>query len=635
MRIVASSSIRKMLDPGLTFVLLLTLFNIVPIAESPGPADGSGAFEVLRWLPLASLLACGGGMYLFCRRRSGGLGAALAGLLYAYSPYLTVAEAYARGVYPEWLAFALFPLLLWRIDALRDQPSPANFAAVFLLQISLSSAQDSMALLLTAIAIAWVSFETAIQRFNREASQMSAWSGLLALLAVLLGIAASATFWLPALLESGSPPAEKLANAGLLDEDREFLGLRDLLLPAPIQDAAAINGLGERRVLGSAQWMAALMGALGAAALYIRSYRTRHPQTFLGAAYFGALALTLICLMTPSAAEIWAGLLSSQLLEFPGRLLGPLAACLAIVASMNGIWLEGLARRYQVGLIALAIALPIVTAIPLLYAPEWRRTQLEPSTSLYQEAAMDGDQRGASAADDSHPRDAQSARTHDFALMVSAASIVGLCLALWFLRNQDQTVLPYGSNAGLSGSSLLGILLGGGIALLTFAFTFREGIAWFKSPPGEALPAQVRLKYTLEDSLQLLGYDLSGEAWRAGETLALSAYWLALEDAEADFSSFLYLSQGGGQVARSQRQPPGGRPIKDWRRPGGYVVDRYMMLIPGDLPAGDYDLMLGLTLCQWKPAAGCDAGSEPIARDESGELARDGIKLASIRVDAG
>ena len=65
------------------------------------------------------------------------------------------------------------------------------------------------------------------------------------------------------------------------------------------------------------------------------------------------------------------------------------------------------------------------------------------------------------------------------------------------------------------------MLLGGALALLSLLITFREGVAWHKSPPGQALPAQVQALITLNDGLQLLGYDLNSEAFRPGDPLAV------------------------------------------------------------------------------------------------------------------
>ena len=792
MRLGFLDRIRRKLDPGLTLVLLLTLFNIAPLASNPGLPKGNdtlfhsfraaemwrsweqgllapswaegfylgygsplfhfyasltyyltsilrfllrlGALDALRWLLLGSLLACSGGMYLFCRRRSGPLGAVMAGLLYVYSPYLMFTEAYARGAYPELLAFALFPLLLWRVDALRDKPSAIGFLAVVLLQIALINAHNLMAPILTGIAVAWVAFETAIQRFNREASQLQARGGLLALLAMLLGVSGSAAFWLPLLLESDSVHLENLVVAGVLDYSQHFTRMGDLLSSSPIHDAGALNGLRGLRTLGVAQWILALAGALAAGALYIRGYRSRHPQTFLGAAFFALLALALLFLMTPASAGVWAGLPPLRFLQFPWRLLGPAAACLAIVGGMNGLWLERLNSRYRTGAIAVCIAVTIMTSIPLLYVPEWDHTSLDTSIAALHAEELTGNVMGATATNEFRPRHvhsmpsataalladyadgypidklnraslpngvsaeliknspqslswriraseafvaeiynyywlgwraeadgravAISPSAHhglitaalpagDYALRVylgsspardaasalSLLSIVGLLIALRILRKRRQTPRPYWSAAPMPRESLVGVLLGGGIALLTFAFTFREGIAWLNSPPGEAIPAQYQVRFTLDEGIQLLGYDLSGERLRAGDGLFVTAYWHALEETETDYSSFLHLSSGGPPHAQFDKLAPGDIPTSRWGNQG-YVLDQYELWLPADLPAGEYELNLGLYACELAPADGCGSGLRALVRGASGASVGDSVRLATIRVDA-
>ncbi len=688
----SSGGFHKFFDPGLLLTLLLALFNIVPLASNPGlpngadtlhhsirvaemwrgwehgllspnsagnsyrgydpltfPADASliyhllsaihfalglGVFDAIRWMLLLSLLACGGGMYLFCKRRCGRLGALIGGLLYVYSPYFMYTLAYARGAYPDLLAFALFPLLLWRIDALRDRPSASNFFWVFLLQLALIHAHNLVALTLTAIAAAWIVIETAIQRFNREASQMNGRSGLLALLALLLGALGAASLWLPVVVDSESLRMAPLANAGLLDHSANFVRLETRLSPAPINDAGAINGLRDLPILGVAQWIAALTGALGAALLYIGGYRTRHPQAFLGAAFFSLLSMALIFFTTPASLSIWESLRALQYLQIPGRLLGPLAACLAIVGCMNGIWLERIGRRYRIGAVALAVALPIVTIFPLLFVPEWRHTDAHTSIGAYYEEALAGRQLGAVIADELGLRDAPAKPAPDLAPAASVVSVLGLMVALWFLRRQQQMTRPYWTTPSLSRSSVVGIALGGGLALLTFAVTFREGIAWLNSPAGEALPAQIQRKYRLDDNLQLLGYDISDERLRPGETLDVNLYWYALTETDADFSSFLRLSSGGQPLAQIGKQHPGGRAVSQWWGPQGYIVDHYSLVLPMDLPAGNYELEAGLYTCARAPADDCGAGYRPTVRDVDGNLIGDSLKLGAIRVDA-
>ncbi len=661
-----SYRLRRLLDPGLLLALALTLFAAIPLTSNPGLPNGSdtllhshrlaemqrnwsegfflgngspilrfngsltyyltsilhllfklGASEALRLLLLLSLLMCSGGMYLFCKRRSGRLGALIAGLVYVYSPYLMYTEAYARGAYPELLAFALFPLLLWRIDALRDKPNAINFLLVCLLQVALINAHNLMALTLTAIAFAWVIFETLIQQFNGEASQMNARAGALAALAMLLGILATATFWQPILLESDSVQLEYLEELGFRGN---FVGLGALLSPPPISDAGAINGLRELRILGVAQWSLAVAGAVSALLLYIRGYRSRHPQAFLGTVFFALSALALVALMLPAAEGIWSGLRPLQFLQFPWRLLGPTAACLAIVASMNGLWLNRLVSRYQISTSALVIALPIVAVIPLLYVPEWRHDSLDAAIAGYQAA-------------ESAPLQLGSTPARDIAALVSMLAIALACIAAWLLRKTQHTPRPYWTAAPLSRTETMGVLLGGAIAILCLIISFREGVAWLNSPPGEALPAQFRRTYTLDGSLQLLGYDLDADVYQPGETLVFSAYWYAIEETGINFSSFLHVSTGGLPVARADKLHPADRAISEWWGPEGYIYDSYELQLPPDLPAGEYQLIIGLYTCELMPADDCGNGYRPTVTDANGEVIGDSIALTTIRVE--
>ena len=467
--------LRRHLDAGLLLTLALTLFLVLPLASNPGLPNGHdtkihsyraaemlrswqhglvfptwaegmtfgygspmfhfyarltyfltaimqslfslAALDALRWLLLVCLFTCSGGMYLFCRRRSGRLGAALAGLLYVYSPYLMHTEAYVRGAYPELLAFALFPLLLWRIDALRDKPNAGNFVMVCLLQAALINAHNLMALTLTGIAFGWLIFETALQWFNREASQVEARYGVVAGLALLLGIFAAATFWLPVLLERDSVQLEKLLVASVVGKQWALIRPELLLSPAPLIDVGSLNALRRTESLGIAQWALAGLGAVSALLLYIHGYRTRHPQTFLGAVYFTLLACLLIVLMLPAAEGAWNAVRPLQFMQFPWRLLGPAAACLAIAASMNGLWLSRLGARYRYGAIAVVLALPIVLSIPLLYLPSREIRSLDTSLAAFHAAELEGHSMGRTASNEFLPRDSERFPRASWALM--------------------------------------------------------------------------------------------------------------------------------------------------------------------------------------------------------------------------
>ena len=590
-------NLRPTFDPGLLLCLLLTLFLALPLALNPGLPMGARMSQSSAegGLLLLSFALCSGGMYLFCKRRSGRLGALIAGLVYVYSPTLMYDTPYARGADSELLALALFPLLLWRVDALRDKPKPASFLLVCLLQAALLHTRLTTALTLTGITLSWLLFETLIQQFNREASQMRAGSSVLAGLALLLGLLASAAVWLST--AQASVPALPAFSGS-------FLTLEDLLSAPPLQDAGAINGLRELSNLGLAQWGLAGLGALAALALFIGGYRTWHPNAFLGTAFFVGLALILIALMQPAAAGLWSGSLLLRQLGEPSRLLGPSAACLAIVAGISGLWLRRLNSRYQSSAVAILVAAPIVTSIPLLYLPEWQ-TPLETAAAL----------------------DALSLiAVGDISALVSAASILLALAIAWRLRNWQLTPRPYWTTPALSRRSIVGALLGGAIALLSLLITFREGIAWISSPPGQALPAQVQHKVSLDGNVQLLGYDLNADVLRPGDRLVFKAYWYALKQPTGDYSSFLRLSAAGAPHVQAHNSHPGNA----FWGPQGYIVVPYELHLPADLPAGDYDLVIGFVVCELLPLDKCAADE----RSENSAATVSSAVITTIRVES-
>lgn len=413
--------VKRALESGLPLTLALTFFAIVPLATVAVPPES-------QWMVALSLMLGSGGMHVFCSRRVGRLGGVFAGLLYVYSPHLLLSRAYSGADIAALLALALFPLLLWRVDMLRDRPTAGNFILVLPLQMALLSAQASMGIMLGAVAFVWLLSETLIQHFNREASQIAPAASLIALLALLLGSVGAAPAWWPSTSASG---------AGLDDlaSGKEVAGWQALLAVPALSDEGAVTP-----ALGSAQWIAALLGALAAAGLYIRGHRTRHPATFLGVAVFSLLALGLLALMPPSAAP------AKQVV------LGPVAACLAIVGGVNGLWLERLRTRFKLNMIALIIALPLAAAIPLLHLPLTAAQALDSGVSAL-------DLRGRWSAAPSS------------ALVIAGAALALAALVALKLRRRSLTARPYWTTPPLTRSSAIGILLGGLLALMIFVIT--------------------------------------------------------------------------------------------------------------------------------------------------------------------
>ena len=785
MKTLSLSELKRRFEPGLALTLLLTLFAAIPLLSNPGLSDGAdtllhiqraaemnrlwaqGVFlpswgdgfywgygsplfhfyarlsyflasimrfafgmseiDALRWLLLLCQLTMSGGMYLFCRRRSGRLGGLIAGLVYVYSPYFLFTLPYARGAFPELLAFALFPLLLWRVDALRDRKTWYGLLLVVALQAALINAHNLMAVVLTGVVLLWLLAESLIQRINAEASQVDGTGDLLALLALLLGALASASFWLPIVLERESVSLATLLAFGY---DASFATWKVLLTTPGPHDDGALNALSVLGALSIAQWGLAILGVGSLLIGYIRGYRSRHANALLGATIFALLGFALLALVSPDAKPLWDALPLLHLLQFPWRFVGPAAACLAIAASMNGIWLRRLPSSSQRGVIATAVALPIIISIPFFYVPSWSLSSVDASAAALHSSRFPG----GTITDEFRPRDVHTlpgATSHllaDFAdgypvdkmnraklpaggqaeLLTSgpqsqswrvrspeafqaefytfywlgwqaeaagqpaeirpstphgmitvalpagdyearlflgstpprdfafALAILAVCCAIavaWALRGHRTIATLYASAPPLARSEIQGILLGVFAVILLLPLTFREGVAWLDSPPGEALPAQVQSRFIFDDSIELIGYTLNSDSRKPGDPLDLKAYWFARQPTSINYRSFAHLYPAGAssQVLQADKIHPAQAPTSTWTA-DGYLKDDYYLRLPDDLPAGEYDLRIGLYYCSG--AEPCGAFQRAQARDEAGNIIGDSVTLATIQMTA-
>ena len=446
MRIVEMSGIRKLLDPGLMLVIALSLFAAKPLLAGAGlgrghdtghhlfrmasmqrswtqgeyfpswaeatywgygsplfhfygsltyhlssvlqVAFGLNSIQALRWLLLLCYLMSGAGMYLFCLRRSGPLGALIGGLVYVNSPYLLHVNAELRGAYPELFALSLFPILLWRMDALRDAPNGRNFLPVMLLEAALINSHNLSAVMMTGIAFAWLAFEAVIQRLNREASQLDSRGELWAALALCSGILAAASFWLPVILEAESVTLVNFARD--VDSDH-WLTIGEQFKVAVQFYSFDRPPFREALHIGIAQWTFALAAVCAALVLYARGYRTRHPHTFLGAVFLFGLSLSLIYMATPQSSQpIWDVAPVLRYLQFPWRLLGPVAVCMAYLASLNGLWLSRLPRNLRLPAIALAIIAPVLCGLAITRTMVWDYENVDVSAAALMRARYTG-----------------------------------------------------------------------------------------------------------------------------------------------------------------------------------------------------------------------------------------------------
>lgn len=105
------------------------------------------------------------------------------------------------------------------------------------------------------------------------------------------------------------------------------------------------------------------------------------------------------------------------------------------------------------------------------------------------------------------------------------------------------------------------------------------------------------LDVTFGEGVNLVGYDVQLDT---PETLTLTLYWQADQPLPIDYSLFIHVLAQGQAQAEPVAQfdgPPARieRPVYTWTDPTETLISADIVLqLPDDLPAGDYDLVMGL-----------------------------------------
>jgi hypothetical protein len=715
---------------------------------------GTSAVDSLRTLIALGALGGGLGMYGFVRAYAGKVGGVIAAVCYVYSPYILFTEPYSRGAYPELMAFALFPLVMWAYSRLILRGGAGAFVLAALSSGALIITHNLMALVLSAMLTAWVAWEfIQPQRHRENAKSASRFLGtgfrnsVLAIVALGVGVGLTAYFWLPVAKEGDAVKLSNLIGVAQLDYRRFFVPVFHLLDFSPRLDGGAFNGLEHQLNLGVAQWTLALAGVIGIVGLWVWKRRTGYSgslrEPIKQTVFFGLMGAVIVFLMMPAASGLWATISPLAFLQFPWRFLGPAAFCLAVVAGMNACWLERLPKRIGAGLAGVVVVYVIALASPLLYVPEWIYTTVDTSVGAYQEAEVKGLQRATTFSNEYLPKsvsvepgatprlmadyadgypinkahvealpaggtatvvlhtpqedvwqvdspsdfnfevltyywlgwaaevDGQavpitpsdphglitlpvpagshrvrvylgSTPARDAGNAISLVSVVALVGIAFGIRRElttetqreERKTPPPPSFTGEGGSqnpALVGLGLGAVVVLVFLGVYMREGGAWVESPVGQAVLAQHKLDYHFGEQIRLIGYDVNGETFRAGDRVELKVYWLATAPIPYGYASFVHISTGGPPFAQADKLNPADTPTKVWPSTG-YLHDDYVITLPADMPAGEYQLLIGLYTCDTRPAGDCGNGDRLAVTDANGQSVGDAVRLGTIRI---
>ncbi len=298
-------------------------------------------------------------IYLLGRLYFGALGGWLAAAAYLYAPYFSV-NLFVRSAMAELAAFPFFALTLYGFGSYAKTRKrthlllgAASYAAILL-------SHNAAGLLFTPLLAAFLCFTARMEK---------SWPVLRGqAFAFLLGLGLGAWVWLPSLAERQFVGLDRLLQ-GYLRYTNHFVYLHQLLYsPWGYGVSVAGDQDGMSFALGWSHLALAV-----AAWIWIARARRSAERPWLR--FFTAAAALLSVLMLEDAAWFWDHVPLLRYVEFPWRLLGPVALCVALVVAAIGPLLAAL-PRWRHAAFALALALLIVPNLPHLHPKQFRQVDL-------------------------------------------------------------------------------------------------------------------------------------------------------------------------------------------------------------------------------------------------------------------
>jgi mannosyltransferase len=136
------------------------------------------------------------------------------------------------------------------------------------------------------------------------------------------------------------------------------------------------------------------------------------------------------------------------------------------------------------------------------------------------------------------------------------------------------------------------------------ADAFEASSAWYGDvrlvqyatlPQSQAQPAAARLPARFGDAIILKSATLSSNTLQPGDVLGVSLNWTTDQVLSARYKVFVQLLDAQGQlVAQHDGEPGNNLAITTTWQPGQSISDAHGLLIPVNLPPGDYTLITGL-----------------------------------------
>jgi len=294
------------------------------------------AFGLCLWL-------AGLSTYAFVREWCGDAAGVVSAVAYITAPYFAY-DLLFRGNLAESLALALLPLALFTLHrSVTSKPPTPNSQPIFEVGSlkfgfwNLLASASLAALLYThnatslAAAPLFIGYVALIAYLHRDPRALLR-GGLI----LLLGLALSAAFWLPALAEINLVQTDRLLVPPIFTYYTNYLSPAELLAPPIPIDPLLINP-SPAKALGLAT---AILAIIGLIALLRRTPLKFEVWSLPFGFFFATFLLTYAALTLAPSRPLWDTVPLIKFIQFPWRFLGPTTLCAAALVGAGVHWLS-------------------------------------------------------------------------------------------------------------------------------------------------------------------------------------------------------------------------------------------------------------------------------------------------------
>ena len=251
---------------------------------------------------------------------------------YMYAPYFAY-DILFRGNLAESVAWLFLPLSLWTMGRLARTGQNRWLVAASLSYAAVLLTHNVFALIFSPLLGLYGLVELKDQRLkikdwtSAANLQSSIFNYLPIILALLLGLGLTTFFWLPAMIERAIVHSDRLLVPPIFVYWGNFVTLAEVFAPPQTVYTSLINP-SPSRSLGLIPLLLALP------AIMVGWWRFKGSQR-RQVIFFGLATAVYVFLMIAISEPIWASLPLIEYVQFPWRLLGPTALCLAIIVGAS------------------------------------------------------------------------------------------------------------------------------------------------------------------------------------------------------------------------------------------------------------------------------------------------------------